>query len=474
MAYGSEESLRKFYAKLLTEQKSITEKVASTRKGRDLNLNQDLPDSIEDVFDLIRGVLFDLELLIVNGEVDQEVIVGPEQGFEERAHVQARVYIGGNKLSRGLTLPGLCVSMFIRQVSMYDTLLQMGRWFGYRDGYVDLCRICTTPLVISNFQGIVEAVEDFESQIDQMNSDRRTPENFRLTILQHPGLLITARNKMRTAAEAVISFNGRTLEQREFDLDEEQIHENVAAARLLLAQVQKQGRLAYASKGYPQPQTAEDSDWISAIGSRPSGRVWKNVPAAVILQFLKGYSGLVGGASIEQQGMTSYIRDMNAKGELTSWTVFVPGSPCIGKFGTNGVVRQMLGESNSTEQVALKALKTGSHEYVGVSDDVIAASGISDESEEALARDGFKKLRREAGRLHPEEGHFILYLIQSKQMQDHPALKFPSGEVLPIVSYYMWVPASGNSSSMTMGQFNSTVHDVEEAEENVGEDEEEA
>jgi len=48
------------------------------------------------------------------------------------------VVVGGNVLSRGLTLEGLMVSFFVRSASAYDTLLQMGRWFGYRMGYADL------------------------------------------------------------------------------------------------------------------------------------------------------------------------------------------------------------------------------------------------------------------------------------------------------------------------------------------------
>ncbi len=54
------------------------------------------------------------------------------------------IAIGGDKLSRGLTLEGLSVSYYLRTSRMYDTLLQMGRWFGYRPGYVDLCRLYTS------------------------------------------------------------------------------------------------------------------------------------------------------------------------------------------------------------------------------------------------------------------------------------------------------------------------------------------
>ena len=54
------------------------------------------------------------------------------------------IAIGGDKLARGLTLEGLSVSYYLRASKMYDTLMQMGRWFGYRPGYVDLCRLFTS------------------------------------------------------------------------------------------------------------------------------------------------------------------------------------------------------------------------------------------------------------------------------------------------------------------------------------------
>ena len=58
------------------------------------------------------------------------------------------IAIGGDKLSRGLTLEGLSISYFLRTSKMYDTLMQMGRWFGYRPGYLDLCRLYTTRTLI--------------------------------------------------------------------------------------------------------------------------------------------------------------------------------------------------------------------------------------------------------------------------------------------------------------------------------------
>ena len=65
-------------------------------------------------------------------------------------------------LARGLTIEGLTVSFFVRSASAYDTLLQMGRWFGYRFGYEDLPRLWMTRELRLYFEHLAVVVEDFE------------------------------------------------------------------------------------------------------------------------------------------------------------------------------------------------------------------------------------------------------------------------------------------------------------------------
>ena len=70
------------------------------------------------------------------------------------------IAIGGNKLSRGLTLEGLCISFFLRHTKMYDTLMQMGRWFGYRTGSEDLIRVYTTDRLLTWFAYLVKVEKE--------------------------------------------------------------------------------------------------------------------------------------------------------------------------------------------------------------------------------------------------------------------------------------------------------------------------
>jgi hypothetical protein len=117
------------------------------------------------------------------------------------------IAVGGLSLSRGLTLSGLTCSYFLRNSIMYDTLMQMGRWFGYRDGYADLCRIHMTPQAISWYTHIADAIEELRADFRSMKNQRMTPMEFGLRVRSHPtALIVTARNKMRAAKEIPVSI----------------------------------------------------------------------------------------------------------------------------------------------------------------------------------------------------------------------------------------------------------------------------
>lgn len=118
------------------------------------------------------------------------------------------IAIGGMTLSRGITLEGLSTSYFYRNSKAYDTLLQMGRWFGYRTGYADLCRIWMTDEVQDWYSHLAEVVDELRRDIRIMHSAKRKPRDFGMRVMSHPGtLLVTARNKMKTSKEVVIQVS---------------------------------------------------------------------------------------------------------------------------------------------------------------------------------------------------------------------------------------------------------------------------
>ena len=129
------------------------------------------------------------------------------------------IAIGGDKLSRGLTLEGLSVSYFVRTSRMYDTLMQMGRWFGYRPLYADLCRLYTSPELVDWYRHIATATAELREEFDLMFVNGETPLQFGNRVRTHPdGMLITAANKMRSVQTVRAGFSGTISETVSFDM----------------------------------------------------------------------------------------------------------------------------------------------------------------------------------------------------------------------------------------------------------------
>jgi len=119
------------------------------------------------------------------------------------------IAVGGSRLSRGITLEGLSVSYYLRTTKMYDSLMQMGRWFGYRPGYVDLCRLYTTEQIFEWFNHITMATEEMRNDFDEMTASHQRPKDFRLKVRNHHGLMtITSLSKLNFSKNIDISFSG--------------------------------------------------------------------------------------------------------------------------------------------------------------------------------------------------------------------------------------------------------------------------
>lgn len=128
--------------------------------------------------------------------------------YEKSRYGRRVIAVGGLTLSRGLTLEGLCVSYFYRNSKAYDTLLQMGRWFGYRPGYDDLCRIWVDPVAKGWYAHLAEVVTELRRDITRMHAQRQPPSRFGMRIRSHPdALIVTALNKMRNANEVRVAVS---------------------------------------------------------------------------------------------------------------------------------------------------------------------------------------------------------------------------------------------------------------------------
>ena len=140
-------------------------------------------------------------------------LINSKRNREDDVRARNVIAIGGDVLSRGLTLSGLTVSYFHRIVGAADTLLQMARWFGYRPGYEDLVRIWISPDTADNFRYVAEIIDELRDQIREMRDLGMTPKDFGLMVRKHPeSLAITAKRGVAEAKSMVISLAGRRIE----------------------------------------------------------------------------------------------------------------------------------------------------------------------------------------------------------------------------------------------------------------------
>lgn len=251
-----------------------------------------------DVWSRVVSALARISVIQVNGE-SQDALA-----YSRTPAGRWVVAIGGDKLSRGLTLEGLAVSYFLRTSNMFDTLMQMGRWFGYRHGYVDLCRVYTTPLLMNAFREIALAMEELRSDFDRMAAADLTPEKFGLRVrAPSDRLLITAANKIRRGEQVGVRFASELVQVLEVQRDGAVARCNEESLQALIAGL-----------GAPRREVR---------GRKTSHFIWKTT-ADRVLEFLGGYEAYATPSFFMQcEALRRYIEEQLKNGELREWAVAI-------------------------------------------------------------------------------------------------------------------------------------------------------
>ena len=220
------------------------------------------------------------------------------------------IAVGGFSLSRGLTLEGLVVSYFLRNSMMYDTLLQMGRWFGYRRGYEDLCRVWMPEEAQGWYAHIAESIDELRDELARMQSVNATPRDFGLRVRGHPDtLVVTARNKMGSGRPftVLIGLAERFVETAVLRRDRASLAANRRAAVALATDLR--------SNGFP-PENG---------GELNGGRLVRRAPVSVVDRFLLAFRNHdKGSPATATEPVREYIREREAD-ELREWDIFFPG-----------------------------------------------------------------------------------------------------------------------------------------------------
>ena len=239
----------------------------------------------------LSGYLYNAVAPIVVRAVNQNNNAAGLDYYKNKENGLRVIAVGGNSLSRGLTLEGLCVSYFYRKSLMYDTLLQMGRWFGYRPGYEDLFKIWISVDTIDWYGYITAAAEELKNEISRMRNADQTPMEFGLKVRQDPAsLIVTARNKMRAATpvKRPITVSGRLLETPRLKADKASLQQNEEVFRDFVKRLPEIGR-----------RTQRNS----------TGYLWEGVSKDEIEQLIRDFRTHPWHMSFQGAALADFIRD---------------------------------------------------------------------------------------------------------------------------------------------------------------------
>lgn len=270
------------------------------------------------------------------------------------------IAVGGNKLSRGLTLEGLTISYFLRASKMYDTLMQMGRWFGYRPGYLDLCRLFTSNELVEWYEHITVATEEMRAEFDRMGDLDKTPADYGLKVRTHPGaLVITASNKFRYKKIMELSLSGELEETYSFRKNDSTHLENYRHTIALI-------------NGLGTPERAPNNE-----ARFRNHFVWNGVGnAGKIMNFLLGYRTRQ--PSFNVTLMTDYIQAQQKNGVLTDWTIVLinntddkTGIRINGNVNVGLTKRSDAGTQTNYYTINKSHIIDPRHEYIDLTDDQI-------------------------------------------------------------------------------------------------------
>lgn len=372
------------------------------------------PVAFEAVLDHLGDVLAQCKIVIDNFRSDDRL--------DYSKPGQIAIAVGGNTLSRGLTLEGLTVSYFVRAAQAYDTLLQMARWFGFRHGYEDLPRIWMTDELRRWFRHLATVEHEIRLDIERYESEDLTPTEFGVRIRTHPTLRITA--KMGAFIPAYASYGGRRVQTRYFRAqDPEWLLANKDAADGLVSRVR--------SKGI-EPEAPLSTGSV----------VFRGVDADDVLTFLDAYDVHPDSPDLDTELIRKYVEKQrrSPQARLEKWNLAVMaasdsehGTVNLGSLEFGRIVRSQLAD-DGVERSDIKTLMSKDHRAVDFLEPAVARK--MSEPQLADARDLDAEARR--------RGLILLYPIDplSKPEKANEQSRKPLDATADVIGLALVFPGS--------------------------------
>lgn len=363
------------------------------------------------ILQIIKWKTSDSVKLIVSKKGAQ----GDDLDYSQNKH-NVFVCVGGQKLSRGLTLEGLSVSYYGRNAGAIDSLMQMGRWFGYRKGWIDLCRVFTSKKIASDFVEAAIVTENLKDQIEKLSKlENATPNTFGLYVKQANNLLPTSRSKLRHASEEKIGFSASLGQTIEFNLDD------------------NQSNLSLVEKFINNPIVSNNR----VIKENDNNLIFKHIDAKKVLELL-GSSKF---PSSTVNNWIGYIKKCNKVGELIDWTVVVSSNISGNKTPSTRILK--LGDFEivkPTRSLRIFGLEGSTAKIRAITNPSDYVSAFNKGEEPVSGKYNFANDENLNKFYTPDKGIIVIYVFDllKKQKQE------PVEAGKSIVGYGIWFPKSNH------------------------------
>lgn len=405
------------------------------------NIKEYLPENYDDEY-LTRKTFLEVRDLLVsaiNGIEVKAVNTVEKDALDYESGEKKYIVIGGNKLSRGFTLEGLTINYFIRNTNYADTLLQMGRWFGYRPGYLDCCKLFTTSESFEKFDQVTWTIEELEEEFRKLSRDKMKPKDYATKVLTHPGTLqITRPAILKNAVTETWSYEDKLVQTTEFEL--------------------KADKISNSWESFKNTYQKYASEFIFDDNRK---FIILNKNTQVLEDFLNSTSTYTG--KFEKNAIIRFIKLCNRYDKLTNWTIAI---------NTSGSLREIpsgyTGFNTVVKLTKRSGPKEGNRFYKSLSDlNIFTASGNSSnivtsptdlslvltESEKNQAEEKFRsdnpgknppeRIYRE--KMKDSDGLLVIYLMDLKAIFYNSELEMKANNEnidlnIPLVGFAIGIP----------------------------------
>jgi len=367
--------------------------------------------SFEDAVAHLRTILGEFEIEVVNGEVSDALRY-------RKSRQRIVIAIGGDKLSRGLTLEGLTISYYLRNAANWDTLMQMGRWFGYRERYLDLCRVYMPETLERAYEEVLEAIVELEDQLIKADISGNEPLDFCLVLAGSSlGKLPTGRMADKKMYQ-IGGYGGQLTQKR-------------------IIPTEPDGQPLHSARSAIEQLVVESAPY--RIDLQPNGPermvLYKKVPSEFVQKFIQRIDLPQSGSEEDTEGLVTYLRNHAEAGRLTEWTIGIPSVsnyPTWDRYDAIDIGGVTIGPSRRRNQAGGDGLVDNlpgyrrtvtligpAHEGAGLTDAQKLSAGIpADAPAESIKPETYRLARRINGA--PKEGLLLVYPIVNAKEKDKP------------------------------------------------------